>query len=139
MSVTPEYNSNRAKQIQQIATRGGIQAALMTGGIRSPACVQKYQLGSKVLPTTCPGCEEEGFFEHVYWRCSAVPQRIGKQRPEPLESMQRRYGWPLGISTSRDEEIIERSHDIHLGQTLPKHSSQTDQDAAIEKRQRTRQ
>ena len=36
MSSTPDYNSNRAKQIQQIASRGGIQAALMTGGIRSP-------------------------------------------------------------------------------------------------------
>ena len=138
MSSTPDYNSNRAKQIQQIATRGGIEAALMTGGIRSPACVQKYQLGSKVLPTTCLGCEEEGFFDHVYWRCSAVPLRVGK----PLEPMQRRYGWPLGISTSRDEEKIDWMSAVTTLIWDRRYQNTTVKrikDAAIEKRQRARQ
>ena len=50
MDTFPQYSSNGVKQIQQIASRGGIQAALVTGRIRSPACVQRYQhsLVSKV-------------------------------------------------------------------------------------------
>ena len=143
MSSTPEHNSNRAKQIQQIASRGGIQAVLMTGGIRSPACVQKFQRDTIVLPTTCPGCEEEGFFDHVYWRCSAVPLRIGKQRPEPpLEPMQRRYGWPLGTSRSRDEEIIDWMSAVTTLIWDRRYQNTTVKlikNAAIEKRQRARQ
>ena len=79
MDTLPEYSSKSVKQIQQIASRGGIQAVLVTAGIRSPACVQRYQ--------------QEGFFEHVYWQCPQVAQQLDRMRPDPpLEPVQHSYG-----------------------------------------------
>ena len=35
-------------------------------------------------------------------------EQLDRMRPDPpLESVQRRYGWPLGDSAPRDEEVVD--------------------------------
>ena len=54
MSTTLEYNSIRAKQIQQIATRGGIQAALVTGEFVPQHASRGTSWAAKSCPPLAP-------------------------------------------------------------------------------------
>ena len=97
-----EYDSRRTEAARKLAT-DGITNAILSGGVRSPACFAGR--GDVVLPWQCPQCEALGTHQRVFWECQLVEERLGT-RPEPVDEWQRRYGWPALRSYQQDMDVM---------------------------------
>ena len=105
------------KLIKTAAARRGTRLALMTGGVRSPACLatateerNNRLLNTKTLPTTCPGCGGQGNGNHVFWECTEVKKRATEaERPRsPTDQLQQRCAWPAATETGvHNEQVIK--------------------------------
>ena len=80
-----------------------MRAVVLQGAVVTPATMRES------YPRTCPECDETGYREHLYWRCPAVAENVGRRPRVPEDWWQRRFGWPQATADPEqgDEEVID--------------------------------